>query len=73
MEKKMENEMETGNILRIMGFRVSQNWGHLIGGLHNKDYSILGSISGSPILGNYQVCLWPKGQLSIPLFLSGIV
>ena len=26
-------------------------------GPHNKDYSILGSISGSPILGNYHVSL----------------
>ena len=25
MEKKMENEMETGNIWGIMGFRVSQD------------------------------------------------
>ena len=55
---------------RVWGlwFRDPQNWGYLIGGPHNKDHSILGSILGSPILGNYQVCLWPKGQLSIPLF-----
>ena len=31
MEKKMENEMETGNIWGIMGFRVYQNYGYLLG------------------------------------------
>ena len=30
---------------------VSQNWGYLIGGPHNKDYSIWGSILGSPYFG----------------------
>ena len=30
---------------------VSQHWGFLFGGPHNKDYSILGSISGSPYFG----------------------
>ena len=30
---------------------VSQNKGYLSGGPHNKDYSILGSILGSPYLG----------------------
>ena len=32
---------------------VSQYWGYFFGGPYNKDYSILGSILGSPILGNY--------------------
>ena len=31
---------------------VSQNYGYLFGGSHNKDYSILGSILGSPYFGN---------------------
>ena len=30
---------------------VSQNWGYLFGGPYNKDYSILGSILGSPYFG----------------------
>ena len=30
---------------------VSQNYGYLFGGPHNKDYSILGSILGSPYFG----------------------
>ena len=30
---------------------VSQNQGYLIGGPHSKDYSILGSIFGSPYFG----------------------
>ena len=34
-------------ILHHLG--VSQNWGYLFGGSHNKDYSILGLILGSPI------------------------
>ena len=34
---------------------VSQNWGYLFGGPHNKDYNLLGSILGSPFLGNYQM------------------
>ena len=34
-----------------IGFRVSQNWGYHFGGSHNKDYSILGSILGSPNFG----------------------
>ena len=56
MEKKMENEMETGiKIFRVYEVGISQNKGYLVGGPYNKDYSILGSILGSPILGNYQV------------------
>ena len=34
---------------------VSQNHGYLFGGPHNKDYSILGSILGPLILGNYHI------------------
>ena len=30
---------------------VSQNYGYLFRGLHNKDYSILGSILGLPYYG----------------------
>ena len=30
---------------------VSQIWGYLLGGLYDKDYSILGSILGSPYFG----------------------
>ena len=30
---------------------VSQNYGYLIGGPHNKDHSILGSILGAPYFG----------------------
>ena len=30
---------------------VSQNWGYHFRGPHNKDYSILGSILGSPHFG----------------------
>ena len=41
--------------------------GYLFGGPHNKEYTILGSILGSFILGNYQIFRWrnitynPKG------------
>ena len=34
---------------------VSQNFGYRFGGPHNKDYSILGSVLGAPILGNYHM------------------
>ena len=34
---------------------VSQNSGYLFGGPHNKDCSTLGSILGSPVLGNDQI------------------
>ena len=30
---------------------ISQNYGYLFGGPHNKDYSILGSILGPPYFG----------------------
>ena len=31
--------------------KVSQNYGYLVGGPHNKDYSILGSILGPRYFG----------------------
>ena len=34
---------------------ISVNYGYLFGGPHKKDYSIWGSILGSPVLGNYQI------------------
>ena len=34
---------------------VSQNYGYLFGGPHDKDHSILGSILGPSILGNYHL------------------
>ena len=40
-------------VWREMG--VSQNYGYPFGGPQNKDYSILGSILGPFILGNYQI------------------
>ena len=48
MERKMENEVETGSIRGIIRIRVSQNKGYLFGDPYNKDYSILGSILGFP-------------------------
>ena len=40
--------------------------GTLFGGPHNKDYSILGSILGSTILGNYHLVAFHKyGDLNI--------
>ena len=38
-----------------MGFRVSQNSGYHFEGPCNKDYSILGSVLGSLILGSYHI------------------
>ena len=35
---------------------VPQNKGYPIGGLHNEDYNILGSILGSPCLGKLPYC-----------------
>ena len=40
---------------------VSQNKGYLFGGPHTKDYSILGSISGSPYFGKLPSRCCPKG------------
>ena len=43
---------------------VSQNWGYLFGGPYNKDYSILGSILGSPNSGKLPYCAlsWTPGS-----------
>ena len=38
-------------LMELVHVGSSQNWGYLFGGPHNKDYSILGSILGSPYLG----------------------
>ena len=38
-------------LTNITHVEVSQNQGYLIGGPYNKDYSILGSILGSPYFG----------------------
>ena len=58
--------MDLGKLLRTIGtgvgadnsqqdkqadMGVSQNYGYLVGGAHNKEYSILGSILGSPYFG----------------------
>ena len=51
IEKKMEHEMETGSIGWFIRIRVSQIYGYYFGGPNNKDYSILGSILGSPHFG----------------------
>ena len=49
MEKKMENEMETGSIIgEFIGIRGFPKLGVPFWGPHNKDYSILGSILGYP-------------------------
>ena len=34
---------------------VSHSMGSFFGGSHNQDSSILGSILGSPVLGNYDI------------------
>ena len=47
-------------------FGVSQNWGDNFGGPNNKDYSLLGSISGSPYLGELP-CRF-SGGLTLMLF-----
>ena len=44
---------------------VSQNYGYLFGGPHNKDYSILGSILVPLILGNYHIDLLEKLQIGV--------
>ena len=62
MKKKMENEMETGIILVIIGIRVAQNQGYPFwGGPKKKDYSTLGSIVGSPYFGNLPSWFWVSG------------
>ena len=61
MQKKMENEMETGNIWGIMG-----NWGFPklgvpFGGPHNEDDSNFGSIMGFPDFGKLPIFVYlPK-------------
>ena len=48
MQKKLDNEMETGIIQGFIGIRVSQNHGTcLFEGPYNQDHIILGSILGS--------------------------
>ena len=59
MEKNMENDMETGIMQGIIGIRVSKNYGYHFGGPHNKDYSILGSILGSPYFGKLPIVCRP--------------
>ena len=51
MEKKMENEMETGIIRGIMGIRVSQNWGTILKVPIIRTRIFLGSILGFPCFG----------------------
>ena len=42
---------------------VSQNYGYLFRDPHDKDFSILGSILGSPYLGKLPyLLLWQKGS-----------
>ena len=45
-----------------LGLRVSQNSlknkGYLLRGPHNQDYSLLGYMLGSPILGDDQIATW---------------
>ena len=48
MEKKMENEMETGG-RGLWGLGFPKFRGTFLGGPHNKDYSIL--VLGSPYFG----------------------
>ena len=42
---------------------VSQNYGYLFGGPNNKDYSILGSILGSPYFGKLPYSTKPEEPL----------
>ena len=49
-----------------MHMGVSQNMGCLLGGPHNKDYSILGSILGSPYLGKLPYHMNYEGILEVP-------
>ena len=52
------------SLLRLDNMGVSQNYGYLLWGPHNKDYSILGSILGSPYLGKLPYC--PKNLRRAP-------
>ena len=40
---------------------VSQSWGYPFGGFYKKDHRILGSMVGSPYLGNYHMRMILKG------------
>ena len=53
------------NYLSIWG--VSQNYGYLFGDPYNKDYSILGSILGSPYFGKlaYLGCKGTVGMVQL--------
>ena len=44
---------------RVQGLMVSQNQGYRFGGHHNKDNSILGSLSGSPYFSETRA--WGSG------------
>ena len=61
-------------LLNNMG--ISQNYGYLLGGPHNKDYSMLGSTLGSPCFGklphtlawfniSYMLCTLARGALIV--------
>ena len=45
--------LQTGGSVSCEVHQYGQNWGHLFGCPHNKDYSILGPTFGSPYLGNF--------------------
>ena len=51
MEKKLENEMDSVIMLGFTGVRVPQDEGNHFGGPNSEDYSIWGSILGSPHFG----------------------
>ena len=51
MEKKMEIKWKLGLYWGLSGLGFPKIGGNLFGGPHNKDYSILGSILGSPHFG----------------------
>ena len=53
------------NLVDVFYLGVSQNYGYLLGGPHNKDYSILRSILGSPYLGNYHLGFRTQGFIPI--------
>ena len=52
---------------------VSQNYGYLFGGPHNKDYSILGSILGSSYFGKLPyILIFVNGFLAANLEVQGL-
>ena len=61
------------SLLFIVDLGVSQNGGTLFGGPYNKDYSILGSKLGPPILGNYHFPFSQLFQLTKPLHPAGMI